>query len=74
MSKTKNLIGVTVNRVSATNCIGVFKNKMIGIEIGESWKDTNVYVNGEKSKKHFTGIWIKMLPNKKTKLTLEMKP
>lgn len=73
MSKTKNLIGVSVNRISARACNGIYKNQVIGIEIGDSWANTNVYINGEKSKKSFTGIWIKMLPNKRTKLTLEMK-
>lgn len=73
MSKTKDLMGVVVNRVSARQCNGIYKNKLLGIEIGNSWAETNVYIDGKKCKKQITGIWIKMLPGQKTKLTLEMK-
>lgn len=72
MSKTKDLIGTTVNRISARDCIGIYKTQMIGIEIGNTLKTTKVYFDGKLCKDRITGIWIKILPNKKTKLTMEL--
>ena len=65
--------GGKYNRVHATGITGIFKDKQIEILIGDSGGDTVIKVNGKKID-NCVGAWIKILPDRPTKLTLDLFP
>jgi hypothetical protein len=64
--------GFPVNRVTASNITGIFKGKQIEVIFNKTFKETKVLLDG-KPIKDIVGIWIKCIPGKPTRLSIEIK-
>ena len=60
------------NIVTATGLTGIYKDKNIVVHIGETGRKSKVFVNGIQLK-NVQGVWIKILIDEPTKLTMELK-
>ncbi len=63
-----------INRITATGVKGIYKDKTIEVHIGDSWGNTNVFIDGKQIKAEdglIQSIHISIRCGKPTVMTIE---